>query len=928
MQNYTEFQIATENEDWETEIQVACEYRDWEKVVAIAKSQNTDEEDTLCYGDALLQVVYCNPPNVKDIVEVLLDAKAPTRWRKNNTKNTALHIAAMNGQTEIVKLLLEHGASLSQKNYENKTAIQMAAKNKQWTTVIAIAKAKKKIYGTYDYYHFGSVLLTAILSNPPEVKNVVKVILETYPYASETWVSGPVNNTALHTAVIFRNKEAFQLLVVHGADLSAKNSNNKTPIEIAAPFAKIWNDWSFVIIMAQAKNTDEYDNLHYGSVLINAVEANQIHVVEILLKANAPTWYHSNTKNTPLHLAAINKNPDMVMLLIKYGADLSARNKEGKTPFEVALDNSDWSTLNIIALHQYCNVTNKELYEEALLKALQENNYDTVQALLMADTKIFSDCVKYIDWTGPNAFLFAQQMFAEHFSQVEDSKRVFHSSTIDLVIRITLARRYVTPNKLPEHYQKLCFEIGMFYFNNKNADDYINALTFFILAGNCTDDELKAVCFLAVAELKDIELPYEPQLSLSNILTKNYSADDKLGLINRDTITQIINKCLPYAHNNDEVSNVIGELYYYLGRYNEAVIYWQIAKSTSPQATLHIKNTLKNKSFLAKLDAETAISYFFNLSRSASFTTDEKIELLLDIIEIHPEILLDSAIYNDIKTKLDGLNLSDKQRCLQSIANQLSRSKITQGEMEKLQTILGEEHFKTLFIDVIKLPAIQNDIHQNLIVKSIYAHILIHKNNTNFSNFILQFRTMHPSSDEIYPLFSLIDANKSLSSLEKYEWKGIIRQYALHLINAKTSALPIHTKITEYNKAVQQNIFADNRRSISNFFGFKTNAVTHLESVKSAHELNTFSENEKSKTIENITQSYSTSFFSSDESKTLIKTLKNDQINSKTKIENISSYLTENSNTNGKLVHQDKKLFKVIKSKLEEVSLSRRHVSR
>jgi ankyrin repeat protein len=1018
MQNYTEIQIAARN-------------RDWNLVISLAKTQDTDKEDTLRYGDALLEAVQCHPSNVKEIVEILLNAHAPTHWRYNDTKNSPLHFAAHYGNTELVKLLLEHGASLSKKNLDKKTPIQLAADNRQWATVMAITKFRRTGYDT-DYYHYAGALITAIIYNPPEVKNVVEALLDAK--AHTTWVAGPKQNTALHLATLYSNNEVIQLLIDHGADLSVKNLNDITPIEFAVKMAKADEDWSSVIMIAQAENTDTNDNLHYGSALIEAVDDNQIHVVEILLKANASTtWNHTDTNNSPLHLAIIDKNTEMVKLLIQNGANLFAKNRNKETPFEIAYNNADWPTINIIALYKHCNCTNKDLYEKALLKALQKNKYDTIQALLMAETKLFAACIKYIDWTSPNAFLFAQHMFAEHYSNLEDSKKLFHPNIIDAVIRETLARKDV-PTDQQEHYQKLCYEIGLFYFNTKKVDDYINALTFFILAGNFADIELKAVCFLAVVELMDIDIPYEPEFSLTSILTKNYPGDSKHFNINKDSIKKVIDQCLPYLYKDDEICNTVGEFYFYLGNYHEAFKYWKIARKTCQQAAFHITTTLKQKlkllnpppdfqlvdsvkvetweiklksfdaatvqkklfkyyykkgqylqaarytfkknnlhslsykekklflmpevrsmldtkivreimvanqtdhkfitqslilifknaSLMSKFDALTVVLYFLYPSYSVCFTPEENKKFLLDFIANFPDISLASPIYEDIENKLNSFNLTDRQLFLEYLALKLSNTNISKGEIEELQTKIGERHFKTLFTEVVR----SLDIHQNLIVKAIYAHILIHKDNRHFSDFILQFRAMNPSPNELHHLFSLIDANKTLSSLEKYEWKGIIRQYALHLMKTKTSSLPIQTKIAKYNEAAQQPIFVDNRRFLSNFFSLKTNAVIHLETVKSIHELNEFTENEKIITIDKIKKNYSPSLFSSNESKALLTILNDNQINNKTKIEKTSSYLTLNNFTKGKLVNQDKKLFKVIKSKLEEVSASRKHVSR
>ena len=50
----------------------------------------------------------------------------------------------------------------------------------------------------------------------------------------------------------------------------------------------------------------------------------------------------TNTGETALHVACENGRADTIALLLKFGADLNARNQEGKTPFEL-LRNSPFS---------------------------------------------------------------------------------------------------------------------------------------------------------------------------------------------------------------------------------------------------------------------------------------------------------------------------------------------------------------------------------------------------------------------------------------------------------------------------------------------------------------------------------------------------------------------------------------------------------
>ncbi len=71
-------------------------------------------------------------------------------------------------------------------------------------------------------------------------------------------------------------------------------------------------------------------------VLLAAIEKGDKSSVQRLLAMNANVNFTLNG-TTPLHLAAEKGYPEIVRLLIGYGADFQKENAEGKTPLDVAL---------------------------------------------------------------------------------------------------------------------------------------------------------------------------------------------------------------------------------------------------------------------------------------------------------------------------------------------------------------------------------------------------------------------------------------------------------------------------------------------------------------------------------------------------------------------------------------------------------------
>ena len=107
--------------------------------------------------------------------------------------------------------------------------------------------------------------------------------------------------TTLHTAASKGNIKAIDRLVKEGNDLDERDDEGMTP-------------------------------------LIRAINMNQKESVAVLLKngANVNTP-DTQFLNTPLHYAVIQGNSSIVRLLIEQKADITARNNEGKLPYDLAL---------------------------------------------------------------------------------------------------------------------------------------------------------------------------------------------------------------------------------------------------------------------------------------------------------------------------------------------------------------------------------------------------------------------------------------------------------------------------------------------------------------------------------------------------------------------------------------------------------------
>ncbi|MDR2978028.1 MAG: ankyrin repeat domain-containing protein [Rickettsiales bacterium] len=119
--------------------------------------------------------------NANDVAELLIDKGADVNAR-DNIDWTPLHTAAFYDAKDVAELLIDKGADIRAKNNDNETPLEVA--RGEVVTFLAVAKDSS-------------------------------------------------GNTLLHYAAKEGNLDLIELLIKEGADIDAKNNDNKIPFELA-----------------------------------------------------------------------------------------------------------------------------------------------------------------------------------------------------------------------------------------------------------------------------------------------------------------------------------------------------------------------------------------------------------------------------------------------------------------------------------------------------------------------------------------------------------------------------------------------------------------------------------------------------------------------------------------------------------------------
>jgi len=162
------------------------------------------------------------------------------------------------------------------------------------------------------------------------------------------------NWTPLHNAILHSNVKVVEYLITHGAYVNATGAYGMTPLHFAADSFNV-DIVKFLIERGadvNAKCNEGDTPLHYAAYIYS------LDVVKCLVDLGADVNAKNNDGETPLHSAVKNlyvdygncdpndpsgefhdanrANGDVLKYLIDEGADVHAKNNEGKTAFDVA----------------------------------------------------------------------------------------------------------------------------------------------------------------------------------------------------------------------------------------------------------------------------------------------------------------------------------------------------------------------------------------------------------------------------------------------------------------------------------------------------------------------------------------------------------------------------------------------------------------
>lgn len=299
------------------------------------------------------------------LIELLL-AKGVDVNTKNEYGNTALHDAVLFGKSNVVKYLIKHGADANISNSEGERAVEIAMRENQ-QTIAALLLGSSNRHNLHLAAYVGSVKIAEALSvGEANIDSVDDYGQTPLHYAINNghiifidWLLakgadiGYVDdegNTYLHHAAHLGHSNLVSRFLQDKQKINIYNHMNATPLHLAAGYEI--NGYGGYGVNELVKYSEEHDKIaksliknganiwattYDGVRVIDAAcRAGRRKIVELLLIAGDSVDTRGEDGYSPLHFAVQGGHRKLVAFLLDKGADANAPTDFGITPLHEA----------------------------------------------------------------------------------------------------------------------------------------------------------------------------------------------------------------------------------------------------------------------------------------------------------------------------------------------------------------------------------------------------------------------------------------------------------------------------------------------------------------------------------------------------------------------------------------------------------------
>ena len=318
----------------------------------------------------------------EEAAALLLDAGADTEAR-GFCGLTPLHEAALKGHVAVMLLLIDRGANLEATDKGGHTALHIVALEGHEVAARVLCQRNANLEAQC------TIKWTALHEGVNKGHmGVVRVLLDQRADINAV----DRKQTALHTAVLVLPEHKAQnmarLLLRNGADINASNRFGNTPLHLAV---KNKRQKTVQLLLDSKSGSKARPNLQalnneLKTSLYEAIEKEDEHIVQLLLNHTV------NAPDTALSLcqAAQLGQSSVVRLLLEKGVDVEAADAEGWTALHYAASSGRETTTDVL-LKFHADVLARNIQEKTPLDLATEQGHKEVAHMLSFADNSFPD---------------------------------------------------------------------------------------------------------------------------------------------------------------------------------------------------------------------------------------------------------------------------------------------------------------------------------------------------------------------------------------------------------------------------------------------------------------------------------------------------------------------------------------------------------
>ena len=255
---------------------------------------------------------------------------------------TPLHSASLYGRLDIVRFLLDHGATSNSEDKFGRTPLHLVVKgecnsnleqDRVRTTQLLLdrgADVNAQTENGATPLHLASYLGRV---------DIARVLLDRGASANS---KGRKGRTPLHCVAQGRHLYSMddgmhvaQLLLERGADANAPDEDKRTPLHLASSHGNVEIAQVLLDGGASANSLDIQGQTPLHVVANGSSRDDESNFAQLLLDRGADVNAPDDAKETPLHLASKSGRIKTLQVLLNAGANARAKNAQDQSPFDV-----------------------------------------------------------------------------------------------------------------------------------------------------------------------------------------------------------------------------------------------------------------------------------------------------------------------------------------------------------------------------------------------------------------------------------------------------------------------------------------------------------------------------------------------------------------------------------------------------------------